>query len=61
MFFCHTHKQFHLSHVIQIAVTQANFTQTSVTDPSVSQSNSMPTKFLLSAPIEVFTSIIIII
>ena len=57
--FCHTHKQFHLSHVmasIQIAVTRADFTRTSVTDPSVTrQCNSMSTKFLLSMPKEVFT------
>ena len=50
--FCHTHKQFNLSHVtIQIAVTRADFTRTSVTVPSVTgQSNSIPTNFLLSAP-----------
>ena len=42
---------------IQIAVGRADFTQTSVTDPIVTgQSNSIPTKLLLSAPKEVFTS-----
>ena len=41
----------------QIAVTQADFTRTSVTDPSVTgQSNLIPTKFLLSVPKEVNTS-----
>ena len=49
--FCHTHKQFHISHV-----TVADFTRTTVTDPSVTrQSNSIPTNFFLSAPKEVFT------
>ena len=43
--------------LIQIAVTRADFTRTSVTDPSVTtQCNSISTKFLLSAPKEVFTS-----
>ena len=42
---------------IKIAVTRADFTRTSVTNPSVAgQSNSIPTNFLLSAPKEVFTS-----
>ena len=45
---CHTHEQFQ----IQIAVTRADFTRTSVTP----QSNTTPTIFLLSAPEEVFTS-----
>ena len=58
--FCHTHKLFYLSHVtvaIQIAVTRANFTRTSVTDQSITrQSNLVPTKFLLNASEEVFTS-----
>ena len=41
---------------IQIAVTRADFTRTSVTDPSVTRhSNSIPTKFLLSAFKELFT------
>ena len=44
--FCHTHKQFHLSHVT-VAVTRADFTRMSVTDPSfMGQSNSIPTKIL---------------
>ena len=44
--------------LIQIAVTRANFTRTSVTDPSVTRhSNSMPTKVLLGAPKEVITTI----
>ena len=53
--FCHTHKQFHPSHVtvpIQITVSRADFTRTSVT----LQSNSIPTKYLLSAPKEVLKS-----
>ena len=42
---------------IQIAVTRADFTRTSATDPSVSrQSNSIPTKFLLSVSKEVLAS-----
>ena len=51
--FCHTHKQFHLSHVTLADPDSSNscdFTRTSVTEPSVSsQSNSKPTKVLLSA------------
>ena len=43
--------------LIQIAVTRADFTQTSDTDPSVTgQSNSISEKFFLSASKEVFTS-----
>ena len=38
-------------------MTRADFTRTTVTDPSITgQSNSMPTKCLLSTPKEVFTS-----
>jgi hypothetical protein len=44
---------------IQIAVTLADFTRMSVTDPNVTrQSNSIPTKVLLSASKEVFASIV---
>ena len=51
--FCHTHKQFHLSHVmVADPVTRDDFTRTSVT----CQSNSNPTKCLISVPKEVFTS-----
>ena len=43
---------------MQIAVTRADFTRTSVIVPSITrQSNLIPTKFLLSAPKEVFTYI----
>ena len=56
--FCHTHKQLHLSHVTVVdsdSMTRADFTRTSVTDPSVTrQSNSMPTTYLLGALKEVF-------
>ena len=42
---------------IQIAVTRADFTQTSVTDPNFTrQPNSISIQFLLRAPKEVFTS-----
>ena len=41
-------------------MTRADFTRTSVIDPSITgQSNSIPTNFLLIAPKEVFTSIIL--
>ena len=57
--FCRSHKQFQLMQrsPIEIAVTRADFTRTRVIDPSVTrESNSISTKFLLSAPKEVFTS-----
>ena len=56
--FCHTHKQFHLSHVTVADPDSSDSSpRTNVTDPSVTrQSNSIPTKYLLSAPKEVFTS-----
>ena len=52
-------KQFHLSHVTVAYPDSSESRRTSVTDPSVNgQSNSIPTKCLLSVPKDVFTSII---
>ena len=52
--FCHTHKQFHrmlLSHVTVTDPDSSDSSRTSVTAPIVTRlSNSVPTKFLLSAP-----------
>ena len=53
--FCHTHKQFHLSHV---TVADPDRSDSSRLYSNVTgQSNSIPTKVLLRAPKEVFTSI----
>ena len=58
--FCHTHKNFHPSHVTFVDPDSSDSNRLypkSVTDPSVvRQSNSIPTKFMLSTPKEVFTS-----
>ena len=58
--FCHTHKQFHLSHV---TAADSDSSDSSRLYPNeryrpehTGQSNSIPTKFLLSALKEVFTS-----
>ena len=50
--FCHTHKQFHLSHVTVADPDSSDSSRTSV----AGQSNSILTKFLLCGPKEVFSS-----
>ena len=56
--FCHTHKQFHLSHV---TVADPDSSDSSRLYPNEHHYNSILAKFLLSVPKEVFNSIIIII
>ena len=55
--FCHTHKEFHRMLLSHLTVADPDSSESSRLYPSVTRhSNSIATKFLLSAPKEVFTS-----